>query len=127
MKVLFIYPPWTESTYAMMPLGVAYMAAVLKQEGHAVQVIDAPVEKASISDIARKVKTFSPDLVAISAVTPMIKTGLKCAGAVRKVSSAKVLFGGVHLSLLPGEILAKDEVDFVIRGEGEVTIKELVT
>lgn len=126
MKVLFIYPPWTESTYVNLPLGVAYMAAVLLEEDHIVKVIDAPAEKIGVEEIKKRVKKFSPDFVAISAVTPMIKSAMECAIAVKKVSDAKIIFGGVHPSLVPSEILALKQVDFVVRGEGEMTMKELV-
>jgi len=41
--------------------------------------------------------------------------------------SAKTVLGGVHPSVMTDEVLKEESIDFVIRGEGEETLNELIS
>jgi radical SAM superfamily enzyme YgiQ (UPF0313 family) len=116
MKITLINPSpeiWIEAR--TLPLGLAYIAATLEKEGHKVEVIDLTIEKREPDD---------PDLVGITATTPLIHEAWEIAKRVKEAGALTVL-GGPHPSSLPGESLSKPYVDFVVRGEGEITMKEL--
>lgn len=123
MKVLLIYPKskiWNTPT--QIPLGLAYLGAVLKRAGHTVKVFDMMVEEENLADI---VNVFQPELVGISANTPLIKGAWAAAEVVKKNSKAYVVIGGPHPTSLPEESLAKEYIDWVIAGEGEKGIISL--
>lgn len=124
MKVLLVYPKskiWNTPT--QIPLGLAYLGAVLKKAGHEVKIFDMMVEKESLADV---VKAFQPRLVGISANTPLIKSAWQAAEIVKHNSEAYIVLGGPHPTSLPEESLAKEYIDGVIVGEGEKGIISLI-
>jgi len=125
MRILLVYPPTRFSSYNSIglrkpPLGLAYLAAVLKNE-HEVKIIDFDVEK--IDWRSYPYQTF--DVVGISAETAKYPISLKIA-ALAKARGATVVMGGPHVSFLDGDALRSGVVDFVIRNEGEVSFASLV-
>ncbi len=71
-------------------------------------------------------KSFAPDIVAISIQTPMIKDALTAASIVKKYNSNIItVAGGPHVSCLPEETLTNPNIDIVNFGEGEYTLLEL--
>lgn len=126
MKILLINPYWEESTYLVPSLGLAYITSMLLLDKHTVKIVDCTAERIKTDKLKEIVEEFSPDIVGITSMTAMIYEAIKTAKAVKSVSNAKVIMGGVHPSLLPEEVLKVKEIDFVVRGEAEITIRELV-
>lgn len=78
-------------------------------------------------DVEEKLKRFKPDVLGISTYSATFQAGLHTAHIARKLyPDVTTIFGGVHPSIAPKEVAALDEVDFVVMGEGEVTMQELV-
>ncbi len=77
-----------------------------------------------IGNLARKSNAF---LVGISSLfTPYETEALKTAEIVRSnLPSCKIVMGGHHPTAMPQEVLESPAVDFVIRGEGEVSMVKL--
>jgi anaerobic magnesium-protoporphyrin IX monomethyl ester cyclase len=69
------------------------------------------------------VNKFNPSLIAVSAMTTNYEKSLELIKKVRP--KCKVVFGGVHPTLMPEAVLRQKEVDFVCIGEGEVALSEL--
>jgi magnesium-protoporphyrin IX monomethyl ester (oxidative) cyclase len=70
-------------------------------------------------------EAFRPDLVGISMSATEHQSGLSVALTAKKRGISTVL-GGYHPTAIPDELLSHTQVDMVVRGEGEVTIRELV-
>ena len=71
-----------------------------------------------IEDIIRE---YQPHIVGISSNSPTIDSAYKVASVVKRVdSNISVLIGGFHGTFCPEEVLRNNDVDFVIRGEGEI-------
>ncbi|AUB57195.1 MULTISPECIES: B12-binding domain-containing radical SAM protein [Methanobacterium] len=132
MKVLFINPPYFNSKYKFIglvapPLGIAYMAAVLEENNIDVEIIDAAALEMRWETLETEIKRISPDLVAITALTPTIAKALQTAELAKKTCPhATVVLGGYHPTFNYQEMLAKDYVDIVVMGEGEITLLDLV-
>ncbi|WP_321422358.1 B12-binding domain-containing radical SAM protein [uncultured Methanobacterium sp.] len=132
MKVLLINPPYFNSKYKFIglvapPLGIAYMAAVLEENAIDVKIIDAAALEMSWETLETEIKTISPDLVAITALTPTIDKALQTAELAKKTCpQATVVMGGYHPTFNHQEMLEKDYVDIVVMGEGEYTLLDLV-
>ena len=135
MKIVLINPPGNfEMTLGrakgmastLPPLSLAYLAAHLKRYGHDIEVIDAYLYNMDVRSIVEIVVSKTPDLVGISVLTPSAKVSHVIAGEIKKNNpKIKIVFGGVHPTVLTDSTLEDSSVDFVVRGEGEITLKEL--
>jgi len=108
------------------PLGIAYLAAVLEKSGHTVGIIDGFAEQLSFPDLENRIRLFSPDLVGITGMTPVIDNALKTVRAARKHTKLLVM-GGPHISVYGQKVFEQaPDIDFAIQGEGELSISMLV-
>jgi len=129
-KVALINSPMQERTFhhpLLLPLSLAYLAAVLKKEGHEVKVIDCPACSIDHEKLKGELSAFNPALVGITSTTPNIVSALKSADASKMACpDAKVIIGGPHVTFRDKETLTENpSVDVVVRGEGELTLLEL--
>jgi len=108
------------------PLGLAYIGTVLEQAGHKVKIIDSPTRKLTLKDWLAEVKSFSPDIVGVSMMTPLAPKGYLAAKALRQeMPDVPLVAGGTHVTYMYDEALDAG-YDVVVRGEGEYTMLELV-
>ena len=132
MKVLFVNPPQTASKYKFMgviapPLGIAYMAGVLQENNIDVEILDASAEDMDFKDVEKELLKRKPDLVALTAITPTIGRALETAQVVKEtLPDSIVVMGGYHPTFNFIETLEDENVDIVIRGEGEYIMLNLV-
>ncbi|MCB4791025.1 MAG: B12-binding domain-containing radical SAM protein [Elusimicrobia bacterium] len=78
-------------------------------------------------EIFETLNIYIPDIVGISVTTMTFKAALKVAEICKKWKpDVKIVFGGHHPTIDSEMTLMNNDVDFVIRGEGEETLKELV-
>lgn len=131
MKVLLINPPYSSSKYKFIglvapPLGISYIAAVLENEGVNVKIIDSPALELNWEDLRREIHDFSPDIIAITAVTPTIENALKTAMIARETCpQALIVLGGYHATFTYSELIKREFIDVVVLGEGEYTFLDL--
>ncbi len=129
MKILLVNPPWYSEEGDISPtfsLGIAYIAAVLRENGHKVMLIDADAEGISWKEFKKRLKNFSPDVLGITSTTSTYFSGIRAAQLGKEIGCFTVM-GGPHVSAIPHESLAKSKyLDAVCRGEGEYTMLELV-
>ena len=124
MKILLVNPSYHDVyrtfDFVFPPLGLAYMAAVLTESNYDVKIVDLNADQD---------KQFIPDnnwdLVGITLDTSRYYKGMQYARML-KSKGTKVVVGGPHASFMADEILGSGSADFVVRGEGEHTMLELV-
>jgi radical SAM superfamily enzyme YgiQ (UPF0313 family) len=122
-------------------LGVEYLSAYLKREGHETNLVHNPalfddrfqlyfprLAKPFDQDkwIIDKILELEPDLIGFSVLTNTYKWALNIAAQVRKIHSIPTIFGNIHPSSVPQHVITRDEVDFVCEGEGEMALLRLV-
>ncbi|MFN7954006.1 MAG: radical SAM protein [bacterium] len=121
-------------------LGIEYLAAVLERAGHRVSLAFDPVlfndgfvsfpTLARLLDssdrIADRIAALEPDLVGLGVLSPAFPWALRLARKVKRRRDVPIVLGGVHPTAVPERVLRNPEIDFVIRGEGEDAIVELV-
>jgi anaerobic magnesium-protoporphyrin IX monomethyl ester cyclase len=123
MKILLINPAPSGALKAtgvlFPPLGLLYVAAYAEKEGHQVVVRDLAIRK-------KKEDFFfeNYDIVGISTDTTRHRQALQLAKRA-KMSGCTVIMGGPHPGYVDEEILSTKRVDFIVRGEGEMTFSEL--
>ncbi|MGD8627756.1 MAG: radical SAM protein [bacterium] len=123
-KVLLVNPP-AGFSYGILgisrpPLGLAYIAAVLK-DCCEVRIVDFNVEKHKMS----RFPYGDFDVVGISVDTSRYPIAVEIARRA-KDQGATVVMGGPHVSFLDREALETGVVDYVVRNEGEYTFLSLI-
>lgn len=135
MKILLINPAMNMESLGrfqglmepMPVIGLAYIASVCQQEGHEVKAIDQFTYGWDLARVLEEVKAFQPDVVGIGVLTPSAKISIQIADAVKRLApQCKVIAGNIHADIFYRETLSRSLVDFVIHGEGEYTMKELL-
>jgi len=112
----------------MPPLGLASIAAYLEENGFGCDIIDCYAHPDSDSLILSYLQEKRPPFIGFSCTTSSFFDGIRLARLARSVvPDIRVVFGGVHVSALKEQILAEyAEVDYVVVGEGEETLLELL-
>jgi anaerobic magnesium-protoporphyrin IX monomethyl ester cyclase len=110
----------------MVPSGLAYLAAVVREAGVEVKILDQYAEGLSLDQISELIKDFSPDLIGYGATTPNYFAAINMVHEVRKRHpQIRTVLGGHHPSIFSEETLRNEAVDFVIRDEGEYPLVAL--
>jgi radical SAM superfamily enzyme YgiQ (UPF0313 family) len=157
MKILLIEPPFYRFIgyyNRYFPLGLSYLAAVLRRKGHDVLIYDADSNiKPSKINYARleedyplylkalkndshpvwqetreTISGFRPDIVGITAWTTFVASSLKLASICKEYDkTVPVIVGGPHGTIKWDELMRIcPDIDLLVCGEGEETILELV-
>lgn len=130
-EVVLVYPPvkfGKHSSYGLPPLGVMYLSASLSHHGVESTVIDASFHPMSMGELLSRVGSHRPRLVGISGLTPHFKTIRDLCTALRATlpKSARICLGGPHFNATSAEAFQYMDADFIVIGEGEATLLELV-
>ena len=105
------------SRFPIPRLGSILLSTILRDEGYNVRVFIEDIKEPDWSFIENS------DIVCISTITPTAIRAYELADRLRK-SGITVIIGGAHPSFLPEEAL--EHADYVVRGEGDYTLPELI-
>src|SRR5947207_3334762 len=124
-KVLLFFPSY-RSIEAAPPLALLALAPVLERQGYRVEIIDSTIEPRYKEKILEQLGESV--CLGISIVTgPMIEEAIEVSRAVKANDPRfPVILGGWHPSTLAAETLKAPYVDIVVRGQGELTLGEIV-
>jgi len=122
MKITLIEPGSPDwhvfSDFPLPRLGLPIISSILKKEGHSVNIFCE-----NLATIDYKI-AYSSDLVGISTTTSTAPRAYKMAREFKEMG-IPVVIGGPHATFRPEEALTHSH--YCVRGEGEETIKELVS
>lgn len=123
-------------------LGIEYLSAVLKRAGHRTclahdpglftledNVFYSPFLARAFSrkkEVIAVIESSAPDLVVFSAYTSTYPWVCDIASTVRETMSVRTVMGGVHATLVPDAVIKNEFVDYVVIGEGEYVLLDLV-
>lgn len=127
MKFLLIQPPYPFSEFPKPSLALMSLGAILKKHNVEVKVLDLLTTRFSWSKIQDCLNRFQPELIGITSVTMNFPVALKIIKFCKKISPETLtIMGGPHVTFTAEEILRQhEEVDIIVQGEGEETIKEI--
>ncbi|MBN2331328.1 MAG: cobalamin-dependent protein [Candidatus Aenigmarchaeota archaeon] len=132
MKFFIINPPYDIERYmgklskvgwVFPPAGLLSLASFLESNGVQVRLYDAQV---ATTPLVEEIRRFRPDMVGITCTTALVYSMKHTAKLVKDNFDIPVVVGGVHPTVMPDETLGDPNVDFVVRGEGEITTYELL-
>jgi anaerobic magnesium-protoporphyrin IX monomethyl ester cyclase len=124
-KIVFFFPSFASSE-ATAPLGILAVATPLLRAGYEIVLVDSTITPDYQARVLAEVKDAL--CLGISLVTgPMIRETVKVARAIKEWrADFPIILGGWHPSLLPDQTLQAAYVDYVVRGQGEDSLLELV-
>jgi anaerobic magnesium-protoporphyrin IX monomethyl ester cyclase len=130
MRISLLFPPSIYQTkQTMPPLGLAWIAAVLRENGYRdVQIIDSVINSYSDEKIIEILQEQRPDIIGVSFGT---QNRLQTFQLMKKIKSVfpetPLVAGGPHPTLTADDMMRHIKVvDVIVRGEGEYTFLDLV-
>jgi len=137
LDILLVNPPLTLAerygAFASVgsqapPLGLCYLAAMVRKAGHSVQIMDAPALNMDLSQTVREVGNAQAALIGITATTASIIRASELARGLRASGlRSPILIGGAHVSALPEQTLREfPEFDLGAINEGEYSLVEVI-
>ncbi len=132
MKVVLCYPsmlPGHKPKYGLQPLGILHIAGELKRRGIDVEVLDADIEGLTLREMVLRILAAEPDLVGFSIMTPQLMSASQASALLKKARpSLPIVLGGAHIcSTFQDTFSFADCFDFMVYGEGELTMVEVVS
>ncbi len=125
-RIVLLFPrTGLEALMPQTPLSLLTLCPYLEEAGYEPVVIDTRVEP----DYEQKMRDLIPDalFVGITSMTGhQVRFALNLSALVRNIApKTKIVWGGIHASMLPAQTMADPRVDIVAEREGEQTIVEL--
>jgi len=112
---------------ATLPLALVYLGAFLEENDIQVKLVDTRLY--SRDEALRRIKNYlnGVSLVGLSVMTRTIPDALTISDFVKSCdNNIKIVWGGIHPTLLPAQTVSDKSIDFVIVGEGEVPLLGLI-
>jgi anaerobic magnesium-protoporphyrin IX monomethyl ester cyclase len=120
------YHPYTQFTH-VHPLGIMMIAAVARERHPDVHVLDMKVEDWTPARCCDELERLRPDVVGLSAMTYEAGCMHEVAREIkRRLPDVVVVCGGPHPSVADEDVMRDPAVDFVVRGEGELTFADVL-
>ncbi len=130
MKILLVQPFKEPGLYgdSYPPVGLGYLATSLRKSNHSVEILDCLKDNFNYDGFLDNVEKSSADVVAFNLFSISVPFVKKMIDLIKdKMPEKIIILGGPHVSSLPGRIYDYfKNIDFAIRGEGEVPLRMLV-
>jgi radical SAM superfamily enzyme YgiQ (UPF0313 family) len=109
-----------DSVNSMFPFFQGYAAALLREQGFDVGVLDAQALNMDYDLYYNLIQGFDPKIIFIETSTVSINHDLQVAKRLKEMSpNAKIGLFGLHASYEPANLVENDDIDVVIAGEPE--------
>ena len=135
MNIAFLNPPaadvdwFGDKANFESPLGLAMLAAYVRQYGHEASIIDIAAERLTPQAVLKRVIAAKASVVGITANTVMMPPATRLADVLQEhLPEVLVVLGGKHVSVIPQDVYdgTPPVFDVSVIGEGEETLLELV-
>lgn len=134
MKVALLYPGITmdgfardvrsKSGYAQH--GLCHISACLKEEGHEVSLIDLR-QLFGWHELPLVLRKIKPEIVGITVMSMDFDAAIASARIIKETDrSIKVVVGGIHPSIMESEFIENRDIDYIFKGEAEITFPQVL-
>ena len=135
INILFIYPQQLGYKLSPIdilkpsphspPLGILYLAKILENSAHKIEVVDYNAELFDKSKLERKIR--STDVVGITVNTPAVKITKDLLNFIKQIDKDKpVILGGPHCILNREKTLSEFNAEICVLSEAEFIIKRII-
>ena len=116
--------------YLPPPTTLLILAAYIEEKlpDLEIDILDCQAEKMSWQGLEKYIESFNPSMVLTSGFTCNAYSCARTVEIAKKVNEDIItVVGGIHFTSVPEESLVDfPEIDYIVRGEGELTIVELI-
>lgn len=133
MKILLIYPYCLEARLheeevSVPPMGIYYVGAMLKERNYDVEILNWHDVNKNPHLISETLAKKRPDIIGFSILHANRWGAIEIARIAKGANpDVKIVFGGIGATFLWDHFLTHfNEIDFIVRGEGECTFRDLV-
>lgn len=109
------------------PIILSYVAAILEKAGHEVMILEANALKLSKEKSLLILKKFSPDVIGFRADSYWFHRVVEWASFLKERCKAKIIVGGINVTLYPLESMSHDCFDFGLTGEANESLPKLLS
>jgi radical SAM superfamily enzyme YgiQ (UPF0313 family) len=124
-RILLVKPSGRKGlsfAFDLIPLSLEYIAAYIEDTVEEVHIVDMELDSRKFQEC---LDFYHPDIVGISLSATEHNETLSLAKTAKQ-NRAVTVVGGYHPTSVPDLMLSYPQIDVVIRGEGEQTMRELV-
>lgn len=107
------------------PIELAHVASVLEADGFEVVIHDSDALELDVEGARDAIALVKPDLVCVDSSSTSLDQDLRLCREVRALTGAPVAILGSQVTYTPGEVFAHENIDVVVRGEPEFTVREI--
>lgn len=110
-------------------VGIASLSTYLEKLGHQVKLIlinGQLKHSLSLEEIYESCSDFSPDIIGFSSVNSQYEIVIKIADYLKRRIKTPIVYGGSCPTVMPGECLSNESIDYVCVGEGEEALVEFL-
>jgi anaerobic magnesium-protoporphyrin IX monomethyl ester cyclase len=127
-KLLLVNPTITSRRSARFPLAILSLATALEEHGFEATLLDGNVDRSFVDTTRRLLADQSFDAVGVTVMGgPQVPTAIAVSRAVKAAAPrTPVIWGGYFPTLCPTAAAGAPFVDYVVRGQGEETFRELL-
>jgi len=127
MNKIYLISPWCEAKYRLTPNSLNYIRFYLLDHGYDSEVIDCAHYDRDLNDVISILKEDKAPIVGITSYT---RERFHAYSLIKRIKNefidSLVVVGGRHFGSLADETLVElPQVNIVVRGEGEITFKEI--
>ena len=136
MRVSFVYPGIAGKGFASIGQGMdsgwishglAILSAVLKQEGHEVDLLDLRALR-GWDHFRQELLRRKPDVCGVTMMSVDFNPAMRCAAIIKEaLPHCTVVVGGPHPTLATDELLPERNIDHIVTGEGELALPQLLS
>jgi anaerobic magnesium-protoporphyrin IX monomethyl ester cyclase len=128
-RVVLVNPPYPiEAPQAIfLPLGISYLTAVLEENDYKVDIVDCQTTHPTQQELEEKFRDLDPNIIGVTSATLTYLPALEILRAAKAaLPKAITLIGGPHVTVRDEATFTEsNNVDVVVRGEGEMTMLEV--
>lgn len=120
-------------------LGIEYLSSALKAKGHVVTLVyDPKIFHDAFCHIPalhrklfpregfiKRILDSKPDMIAFSSMSENYLWNSHMARDIKEIKDIPIIFGGIHPTCVPDQVISEDFVDLICVGEGEEAFPEL--
>ena len=121
VKELVVLPP-------LPPVDLMYCASIAQRAGASCKIKDYSVESGDLNTLKQDIVEYNPNIVLLNIASTTFETDIKAVKAIKEVSKNTLIVAtGAHFLTFNKSVLEEyKDLDVVIRGEPEITFKEIV-
>ena len=138
MRIAFIFNPFSYKLHEenlrivqkyfglFPPLSMSWVASIVREAGHDVDIIDARTLRLSKEDVLDRLKQFKPDILGFMMTTYMFRETLSWIEFLKKHLKVPVMVGGYNLRVYPKESVVPEEIDYGCVNSAYYTVPALL-